>query len=209
MPGKKTEKTETSVLKTLELDDQPKDQPTIDVPAVEELSELDRMRIELIKGSEDGDVKQSVSYIRKAPEKAIRKMRAAMTNSAQERSNEEMTDMIISNLAELLGGLDAISSPENLKRDLRNDSLFKKDITTGVSKILPLIPFAGIISGGARTGAHIGSHYVNKWQKPVTEDRKDDESPDADENFNDIDIIEGIKKITSQMVAEINDEKDT
>ena len=210
MPSKSEKKPVTSLLKSLKEDEEETHSDTLDVEEKrEEISELERLRIELIKGAEDGDVPQSAGYIRKATEKAVRKMHAVMRDTEREKANANITDMIISNLAELLGGLDAISSPEELKKDLRGDALFKRDLTSGVNKIIPMIPLIGLISGGARTGSHIGTHYIDKWRRgepsKTTEPNVDNNQSEEEEYSDEKVMAQQIKEITSRIVADIDD----
>ena len=66
--------------------------------------------------------------------------------------------MLISKFSDLLGGLDAIESSEELDKELRTDKLLRRDVKSIVEKFTPFLPFLGILSGGVTVGKHVFKH---------------------------------------------------
>ena len=77
--------------------------------------------------------------------------------------------MLISRFSDLLGGLDAIESSEELGKELRADKLLRRDVKSIVERFTPFLPFLGIISGGVTVGKHVIKH---KGVGSETEDTK-------------------------------------
>ena len=63
--------------------------------------------------------------------------------------------MLISRFSDLLGGLDAIESSEELGKELRADKLLRRDVKSIVERFTPFLPFLGIMSGGVTAGKHV------------------------------------------------------
>jgi hypothetical protein len=80
----------------------------------ENSSTTDDIRKELIALAEDGDIDKSVACIKKASAKVINKLHHDVLRTRTAKVHAPVTDKIISNFADLLGGLDAIESPEEL-----------------------------------------------------------------------------------------------
>ena len=112
----------------------------------------------LIRLAEDGYLDKSVVYIKKASKKAIDKLYTEYERKRMRKANEFITDSIISKFAGVLGGLDAIESPEELFKELGKDELLKRDVYHIVETLSPYIPFVGFLSGGITTAKHIYNH---------------------------------------------------
>lgn len=106
-----------------------------------ENNDVDKKWNELIRLSEDGDIDQSVKYLKKASAKVINKLYQDFESKRLEKANSFLTDMLISKFASVLGGLDAIASEEELNSDLQKDKLLKRDVESLVSTVTPFIPF--------------------------------------------------------------------
>lgn len=124
---------------------------------VREENTVDEKRAELIRLSEDGEIGQSVKYIRKASEKVINKIQLEYKSRRLERANVFLTDLIISKFSGLLGGLDSVESSDELERLLLRDKL-RNVVESAVRRITPLLPFLGILSGGVTVGKHVFDH---------------------------------------------------
>ena len=124
----------------------------------ESLEDVKKIGAELIRLSEDGEIEQSVKCIKKASEKVIRKLYSVYELKQAEKANCFLTDVLISKFSDLLGGLDAIESSEELDEELENDQLLRRDVKKLVQRITPFLPFLGIISGGATVGKHLIKH---------------------------------------------------
>ena len=72
-----------------------------------------------------------------------------------EKANIFLTDLLISKLADLLGGLEAIESADELEKDLEKDKLLKRDVKLLGERVTPYLPCLGLISGGITVGKHV------------------------------------------------------
>ena len=84
--------------------------------------------------SEDGEIKQSVQFLKKASEKVILKIYSEYEIKQAEKANAFLTDFLISKFADLLGGLDAVESSEELEKELAKDKLLRRDLKSMVEK---------------------------------------------------------------------------
>ena len=117
--------------------------------------EVMKKREELIKLSEDGEISQSVQNLKKSSDKVILKIYAEYEVKQAEKANVFLTDLLISKFADLLGGLEAIESSEELEKELIKDKLLKRDVKSVVEKLSPYLPYLGILSGGVTVGKHV------------------------------------------------------
>ena len=120
--------------------------------------DIDAVRGELIKSSEDGEIDQSVKYLKKASAKVVEKIHKQVERKRLEKASAFITDMLLSRFADMLGGLDAVASSEELNNDLQKDGLLKRDVEKIVGYATPFLPFLGLISGGLTTGKHVYKH---------------------------------------------------
>ena len=93
-----------------------------------EEEEVSRKCGELLQLSEDGEIKQSVAYLKKASNKQIVKIYAEYERLQAEKANVFLTDLLIAKFSDLLGGLDAIESSDELEEDLLKDNLLRRDV---------------------------------------------------------------------------------
>ena len=82
-------------------------------------------RVELSRFSKGGEINYSISAIKKASSKKIGKMYSNYERERMIKANEFLTDLLIFRFADLLGGLDAVQSVEELDKELRNHKLLK------------------------------------------------------------------------------------
>ena len=82
-----------------------------------------------------------------------------------QKTNEFLTDLLISKFNMILGGLDAIYSVENMEDELKKDELLRRDVNNLVSSLTPYIPYLGFVIGGITVGKRISSHMLNKTDK--------------------------------------------
>ena len=67
------------------------------------------MRSELIKLSQNGEIDQSIKYIKKMLSKVINKMYNECKDKRLQKANEFLTDLLISKFRKLLDSLDGIN----------------------------------------------------------------------------------------------------
>ena len=131
--------------------------------------DVEKKRAELIKLSEDEEIEQSVKVIRKASEKTINKIYAEYEAKQADKANSFLADMIISKFSDLLGGLDAIESSEELDKELRTDKLLRRDVKSIVERFTPFLPFLGILSGGITVGKHVFKHRTGGDEENIND----------------------------------------
>ena len=117
-----------------------------------------KIRDELLKLAEEGELDKSVLYIKKASQKIIDKLYSEYERKCMQKANEFLTDLFISKFSSTLGGLDVIEAPESLSEELKKDELLKRDVYSLVESLTPYLPFVGILSGAPPTFKHLYSH---------------------------------------------------
>ena len=129
--------------------------------------EVMKKREELIRLSEDGEISQSVQNLKKSSDKVISKIYAEYEVKQTEKTNAFLTDLLISKFADLLGGLEAIESSEELEKELVRDKLLKRDVKSVVGGLTPYLPYLGILSGGITVGKHVIKKRTDKPKSPT------------------------------------------
>ena len=94
------------------------------------------------------------------------KIYAEYERQQAEKANAFLTDLLVSKFADLLGGLEAIESSEELEKELSKDKLLRRDVKFLVEKVTPWLPYLGILSGGITVGKHVmKKKYQGKEEK--------------------------------------------
>ena len=117
--------------------------------------EITRKRNELLQLSEDGEIPQSVAQLKKSSGKQVLKIYAEYEKQQTEKANAFLTDLLISKFSDLLGGLEAIESSDELEKDLVKDKLLRRDVKNLIEKVTPFLPYLGLLSGGITVGKHV------------------------------------------------------
>ena len=117
--------------------------------------EIARKRNELLLLSEDGEIPQSVAQLKKSSGKQVLKIYGEYERQQAEKANVFLTDLLISKFADLLGGLDAIESSDELEKDIGKDKLLRRDVKLLVERVTPFLPYLGLLSGGITVGKHV------------------------------------------------------
>ena len=86
-------------------------------------SEADRKRLKLIQLAENGEISQSVKYIKKASNRVISKLYAEYEWIQQDKTKAVLADTLITKFSELMEMLDTVPSGEDLANELREDKL--------------------------------------------------------------------------------------
>ena len=118
-------------------------------------NEADHTRMRMVQLAEAGEISQSPKYIKKASDKVISKLHAEYLMIEQDKNNTILADVLITKFSELMGMLQTVPSGELLAAELREDKLLQGNIKTAVSFVAPLVPFIGVITGGATLGKHM------------------------------------------------------
>ena len=117
--------------------------------------EIARKRNELLQLAEDGEITRPVSQLKKASGKQILKIYAEYERQQAEKANVFLTDLLINKFSDLLGGLEAIESSDELEKDLVKHKLLRRDVKFLVEKLTPFLPCLGLLSGGITVGKHV------------------------------------------------------
>ena len=141
--------------------------------------EVMKKREELIRLSEDGEITQSVQNLKKANDKVILKIHAEYEIKHAEKTNAFLTDFLISKFADLLGGLEAIESSEELEKELVRDKLLKRDVKSVVGELTPYLPYLGILSGGITVGKHVIKKRAKKTKSQNSQNSHDLKADDT------------------------------
>ncbi|CAB4011430.1 Hypothetical predicted protein [Paramuricea clavata] len=67
--------------------------------------------------------------------------------------------------SELMEALDAVKDAKEMKKELEENDLLRKDIKNLVSYVTPYIPLIGILSGGITVGKHVISTKASCSEK--------------------------------------------
>ena len=127
--------------------------------------EIDKKRGELLQLSEDGEITQSVASLKKASGKVILRIYAEYERQQAEKANAFLTDLLISKFADLLGGLEAIESADELEKDLLKDKLLRRDVKNLVERVTPFLPYLGLVSGSITIGKHVVKKKYNNQEE--------------------------------------------
>ena len=133
---------------------------------ISEQKDIARKRNELLLLSEDGEISQSVAQLKKASGKQVLRIYTEYKRQQEEKANAFLTDLLVSKFADLLGGLDAIESSEELEKDLLKDKLLRRDVKNIIGWVTPFLPYLGLLSGGITVGKHVvKKKYSGKEEK--------------------------------------------
>lgn len=130
-----------------------------------------KKRTELLKLSSDGIISKSVAYINRASANVIEKVYAEYEAKRLEKATEFLTDQFLWKFSAMLGGLDAIESPEEMEKELKHDPLLRKDVEAILSYFTPWIPCLGLFSGSMTVTKHVYAHKSKQFggEKPSSQ----------------------------------------
>ena len=121
------------------------------------------LREELISLAEAGEIKYTPKNIKKASQAVLEKIKRDYDRKQTDEANEFLSDNIISKFSELLNNLDMINEPDEMKKELQDNKLLKRDLKNIISHITPYIPLIGLFCGSVIIGKHVTSrNYTNK-----------------------------------------------
>ena len=128
----------------------------------------DHTRMRMVQLAENGEISQSVKYIKKASDKVLSKLYAGYQAIQLDKTNALLADVLIVKFSELMGMLNTVPSGELLAAELREDKLLQGDIKKAVGFITPFVPFVGALTGGATLGKHIMKQRRNVVERSDT-----------------------------------------
>lgn len=135
----------------------------------EPIPDIDILRMELIRLSEEGEISQSVKYIKKASDKVVTKIYSEYEHKQMDNTCTQLTDTLITKFSELMGELNVVDKDGGLTSELRNDKLLQCNVKSAVRFIIPFIPFIGLVSGGVTLGQHVAKHRLCKHRNECSD----------------------------------------
>ena len=134
-------------------------------------------RGEVLRLIEEGKVKCTRKYIEKQSDESLEKIYRNYIAKQLDETNEQITNTLIDQLSGLLTSLEMVAEKEELKDDLQNNELFKRDVKNILSYVTPYVPLIELACGAICLGKHMlktrqarGSSVVETPQATQTEE---------------------------------------
>ena len=128
-------------------------------------------REEILRLVSEGKIKHTTKYIEKQSDESLEKIYRNYIAKQLDETNEQITKTLIDQLSELLTSLEMVEEKEELKDDLQNNELFKRDVKSILSYVTPYVPLIGLACGAICLGKHMlktrqvrGSNVVETTQ---------------------------------------------
>ena len=112
-------------------------------------------REEVLKLVEEGKIKRTVKYIEKQSDESLEKMYKAYIVKELDETNERIANTLIDQTLNLLGSMGIVDDKEDLKKDLKESELFKRNLKSILSYVTPYIPLIGLACGAIYLGKHM------------------------------------------------------
>ena len=85
-------------------------------------------REEILRLVSEGKIKHTTRYIEKQSDESLKKIYKNYIAKQLDETNEQITKTLIDQLSELLTSMEMVEEKEELKDDLQNNELFKRDV---------------------------------------------------------------------------------
>ena len=128
-------------------------------------------REEILRLVSEGKIKHTTKYVEKQSDERLEKIYKNYIARQLDETNEQITKTLIDQLSELLTSLEMVEEKEELKDDLQNNELFKRDVKNILSYVTPYVPLIGLACGAICLGKHMlktrqarGSNVVETTQ---------------------------------------------
>ena len=114
-------------------------------------------REEVLRLIAEGKIKHTTKYVEKTSDETLEsiKIYKAYVTKQLDETNEQITKTLIDQLSELLSSLEMVEKKEELKDDLRDNELFKRDVRNILSYVTPYVPWIGLACGAICLGKHV------------------------------------------------------
>ena len=112
-------------------------------------------REEILRLVSERKIKLTTKYVEKTSDETLEKMYKSYVAKQLDETNEQITKTLIDQLSELLTSLEMVEKTEELKDDLQNNELFKRDVKNILSYVTPYVPLIGLACGAICLGKHI------------------------------------------------------
>ncbi|CAB4016229.1 Hypothetical predicted protein [Paramuricea clavata] len=102
-----------------------------EAPEVHTADQSDRTAIEeLLKLVDAGEIKYTAKYIKKASEKTVESIHKDYVRQQLENTNNQLAGVIITKFSELMEALEAVKDIKEMKKELAENKLLRKDLKT-------------------------------------------------------------------------------
>ena len=128
-------------------------------------------REEILRLVSEGKIKHTTKYVEKQSDESLEKIYRNYIARQLDETNEQIAKTLIDQISELLTSLEMVEEKEELKDDLQNNELFKRDVKSILSYVTPYVPLIGLACGAICLGKHMlktrqarGSNVVETTQ---------------------------------------------
>ena len=139
-------------------------EPVSPTTETQNADQLQSVRAELITLAEKHEIKHSVSYIKKASQSALEKIKEDYERKQLEETNEYLSETLMGKLSEFMESADMIDDAKSLEEELARNKMVKRDLKNILGHITPYIPLIGLVCGATIVGKHV-------YNKKPTEDK--------------------------------------
>ena len=126
--------------------------------------QLQSVRAELITLAEKHEIKHSVTYIKKASQSALEKIKEDYERKQLEETNDYLSETLMGKLSEFMESADMIDDAKSLEEELARNKMVKRDLKNILGHITPYIPLIGLVCGATIVGKHV-------YNKKPTDDK--------------------------------------
>ena len=112
-------------------------------------------REEILRLVSEGKIKHTTKYVEKQSDESLEKIYRNYIAKQLDETNEQIARTLIDQLSELLTSLEMVEEKEELKDDLQNNELFKRDVKSILSYVTPYVPLIGLACGAICLGKHM------------------------------------------------------
>ena len=117
--------------------------------------EVVNYREEILRLIVERKSKLTTKYVEKQSDETLEKIYRSYVAKQLDETNEQITKTFIDQLSEFLTSLKMVEKTEELKDDLQNNELFKRDVKNILSYVTPYVPLIGLACGAICLGKHI------------------------------------------------------
>ena len=168
----KTSNCQPKTLKTLKYQDS-------EIPSEKESEvSIEVIREELLGLSEKGKINYAPKYIQKANRDTLEKIKRKYNRKQLEITNECISNIVISKLADTLEHFEMIDNSSELGQELSENQMFKEEVKNLVGELMPHIPRVGLLCGGLI----VGKHVINKRRRARDNEQNETSEPSNETN---------------------------
>ena len=116
---------------------------------------IQSVRAELISLAEKGEIKHSVTYIKKASHSALEKIKGDYERKQLEETNDYLSETLMEKLSEFMEATNMIDDAKSMEEELVHNKMVKRDLKNILGHITPYIPLIGLVCGATIVGKHV------------------------------------------------------